>query len=73
VWDESSASNAGVVAIPSQFKVIQQILQLKFVGSLHLEQLRSNTSIQTALTSRSIRTENSRKKKNEEREGSRIP
>ena len=41
VWDESSASNAGVVAIPSQFKVIQQILQLNFVGSLHLEQLRS--------------------------------
>ena len=40
--DESSASNAGVAAIPSQFKVTQQILlhwqpfrnlQLKFVGS----------------------------------------
>jgi hypothetical protein len=28
----------------------------------------TNTSIQTALTSRSIRTENSRKKKNEERD-----
>ncbi len=48
--DENSASNAGVVAIPSQFKVTQQIqrywqpfrdLQLKFVGSRRLEQLRS--------------------------------
>ena len=25
-WDESSVSNAGVAVIPSQFKVIQQIL-----------------------------------------------
>jgi hypothetical protein len=48
--DESSVSNAGVVVIPSQFKVTQQIqgywqpfrdLQLKFVGSRRLEQLRS--------------------------------
>ena len=46
--DESSASNAGVVAIPSQFKVTQQILlhwqpfrdlQLEFVGSRRAEQL----------------------------------
>jgi hypothetical protein len=50
VWDESSASNAGVVAIPSQFKVIQQILQLKFVGSLHLEQLRSRSQQRVAAT-----------------------
>ena len=50
--DESSDSNAGVVAIPSQFKVTQQIqrywqpfrdLQLKFVGSHRLEQLRSRS------------------------------
>jgi hypothetical protein len=46
--DESSASNAGVAAIPSQFKVTQQILlhwqpfrdlKLKFVGSRRAEQL----------------------------------
>ena len=46
--DESSASNAGVAAIPSQFRVTQQILlhwqpfrdlKLKFVGSLRPEQL----------------------------------
>ncbi len=52
VRDESSASNAGVVAIPSQFKVTQQILrhwqpfrdlQLKFVGSHRQEQLSSSS------------------------------
>ncbi len=46
--DESSASNVGVVVIPSQFKVTQQILlhwqpsrdlKLKFVGSRRAEQL----------------------------------
>ena len=46
--DESSASNAGVAVIPSQFKVTQQILlhwqpfrdlKLKFVGSRRAEQL----------------------------------
>ena len=45
--DESSASNAGVAVIPSQFKVTQQILlhwktfrdlKLKFVGSRRAEQ-----------------------------------
>ena len=50
--DETSASNTGVVVIPSQFKVTQQIqrywqpfrdLQLKFVGSRRLEQLRSRS------------------------------
>ena len=49
-WDESSASNAGVAAIPSQFKVTKQILlhwqpfrdlKLKYVGSRQAEQLRS--------------------------------
>ena len=48
--DESSPSNAGVAAIPSQFKVTQQILKnwqpfrdlkLKFVGSRRQEQLSS--------------------------------
>jgi len=50
VWDESAASNVGVAAIPSQFKVTQQILfhcqpfrdlklKLKFVGSRRAEQL----------------------------------
>ncbi len=48
--DESSTSNAGVAAIPSQLKVTQQILlhwqpfrdlKLKFVGSRRQEQLRS--------------------------------
>ena len=47
---ELCASNAGVAAIPSQFKVTQQILlkwqpfrdlQLQFVGSHRHEQLRS--------------------------------
>ena len=47
--DESSASTAGVAAIPSQFKVTQQILlhwqpfrdlNLEFVGSRRAEQLR---------------------------------
>jgi hypothetical protein len=46
--DESSASTTGVVVIPSQFKVTQQILlhwypfrdlKLKFVGSRRVEQL----------------------------------
>ncbi len=46
--DESSASNAGVDVIPSQFRVTQQILfhwkpfrdpKLKFVGSRRAEQL----------------------------------
>ena len=50
--DESSASNAGVAAIPSQFRVTQQILlhwhpfrdlQLKFVGSRRTEQLSSRS------------------------------
>jgi hypothetical protein len=50
VRDESSASNAGVSAIPSQFKVTQQMLlkwqpfrdlKLKFVGSRRQEQLSS--------------------------------
>ena len=48
--DESSVSNAGVVVIPSQFKVTQQVLQkwqpfrdlkLKFLGSRRQEQLSS--------------------------------
>ena len=48
--DESSASNAGVAVIPSQFKVTQQVLQkwqsfrdlnLKFLGSRRQEQLSS--------------------------------
>ena len=48
VRDESSASNAGVVVIPSQFRVTQQILlhwqpfrdlKVKFVGSRRAEQL----------------------------------
>jgi hypothetical protein len=48
--DESSASNAGVAAIPSQLNVTQQILinwhsfrdlKLKFVGSRRQEQLSS--------------------------------
>ena len=48
--DERSASNAGVDAIPSQFKVTQQVLQkwqpfrdlkLKFLGSRRQEQLSS--------------------------------
>ena len=48
--DESSASNPGVVDLPSQFKVTQEILRkwqpfrdlnLKFVGSRRQEQLSS--------------------------------
>ncbi len=48
--DESSPSNAGVAAIPSQFKITQQILKnwqpfrdlkLQFVGSHRQEQLSS--------------------------------
>ena len=51
-WDESSGSNTGVVVIPSQFKVTQEIhrywepfrdLQLKFVGSHRLEKLDSRS------------------------------
>ena len=50
--DESSASNAGVVVIPSQLKVTKQILlhwqpfrdlKLKFVGSRRHEQLSSRS------------------------------
>ena len=49
-WDESSVSNPGVAAIPSQFKVTQQVLQkwqpfrdlkLKFLGSRRQEHLSS--------------------------------
>ena len=59
LWDESSASNAGVGAIPSQFEVTQQIqcywqpfrdLQLKFVGSRRLEQLRSRSQQRVVAT-----------------------
>jgi hypothetical protein len=48
VWDESSASNADVTVIPSQFRVTQQILnhwqpfqdlKLMFTGSRQAEQL----------------------------------
>jgi hypothetical protein len=48
VWDESSASNADVTSIPSQFKVTKQILlywhpfrdlKLMFAGSRRAEQL----------------------------------
>jgi hypothetical protein len=48
VRDESSASNADVTAIPSQFKVTKQILlhwqpfrdlKVKYVGSRQVEQL----------------------------------
>jgi hypothetical protein len=50
VRDERSASNAGVTAVPSQFKVTQQVLlkwqplrdlKLKFIGSRRQEQLSS--------------------------------
>ena len=58
VRDESSASNADVTVIPSQFKVTKQILlhgqtvrdlKLKYVGSRQAEQL-SLRSQQLALT-----------------------
>jgi hypothetical protein len=66
--DESSASNSGVVVIPSQFKVTQQILlhwqpfrdlNLKFVGSRRAEQLslRSQQSIVATIEDSVLRTE----------------
>ena len=54
VRDESSASNADVTAMPSQFKVTKQILlhwqpfrdlKLKFVGSRRQEQFRTVSSV----------------------------
>jgi hypothetical protein len=66
--DESSASNASVAAIPSQFKVTQQILlhgqtfrdlKLKFVGSRRAEQLnlRSQNRIVATVEDSVLRTE----------------
>ena len=66
--DESSVSNAGVAAIPSQFKVTQQILlhwqpfrdlKLKYVGSRRAEQvgLRSQQRIVTTVEDSVLRTE----------------
>ena len=52
-WDESSAYNASVAVIPSQFKVTHQILlhwqsfrdlKLKFVDSRRAEQLSNTTA-----------------------------
>ena len=67
-WDESSASNAGVVAIPSQLKVTKQILlhwqpfrdlNLKHVGSRQAEQLslRSQQCIVTTVEESVLKTE----------------
>jgi hypothetical protein len=59
VWDESSASNADVTAIPSQFKVTKQILlhwqpfrdlKLKYVGSRQTEQLTSRSQKRVVVT-----------------------
>ena len=66
--DESSASNAGVAAIPSQLKVTKQILlhwqpfrdlKLKFVGSRRHEQLssRSQQRIVATVEESVLRTE----------------
>ena len=66
--DESSASNAGVAAIPSQLKVTKQILlhwqpfrdlKLKYVGSRQAEQLslRSQQRIVATVEESVLRTE----------------
>jgi hypothetical protein len=68
VRDESSASNADVTAIPSQFKVTKQILlhwqpfrdlKLKYVGSRQAEQLssRSQQSVVTTVEESVLKTE----------------
>jgi hypothetical protein len=68
VWDESSASNADVTVIPSQFKVTKQILlhwqpfrdlKLKYVGSRQTEQLslRSQQKIVATVEESVLKTE----------------
>jgi hypothetical protein len=68
VWDESSASNADVPAMPSQFKVTKQILfhlqpfrdlKLKYVGSRQAEQLssRSQERVVTTVEESVLKTE----------------
>jgi hypothetical protein len=68
VRDESSASNADVTAIPSQFKVTKQILlhwqpfrdlKLKYVGSRQAEQLslRSQQRIVATVEESVLKTE----------------
>jgi hypothetical protein len=66
--DESSASNVGVAVIPSQFKVIQQILlhcqpfrdlKVRYVGSRRTEQLilRSQQGIVVTVEDSVLKTE----------------
>ncbi len=59
VWDENSASNVAVTALPSQFKVTKQILlhwqpfrdlKLKYVGSRQAEQLSSRSQERVVAT-----------------------
>jgi hypothetical protein len=68
LWDDSSASNAAVTAIPAQHRVTQQILshwqpfwdlKLMFPGSRHAEQLRlrSQQSIVATPEDSVLRTE----------------
>jgi hypothetical protein len=68
VWDETSASNADVTVIPSQFKVTKQILRhwkpfrdlkLKYVGSRQAEQLslRSQQRIVATVEESVLKTE----------------